>query len=68
MAVQAAAAKPVSAAVAAQAVVDPNSFRVVDTELHVEAERSYLAVRFHSLGMPTGHLHGQSSAVLPMLT
>ncbi len=43
--VQAAAGKPVSAAVAARAAVDPNSLRVVDTELHVEAERSYLAVR-----------------------
>ena len=43
--VQAATGKPVSAAVAARAAVDPNSLRVVDTELHVEAERSYLAVR-----------------------
>ena len=43
--VQAATGQPVTAALAARAAVDPNSLRVVDTELHVEAERSYLAVR-----------------------
>ena len=40
--------KPVAAAKTSDglltAPVDPNSFRVVDTELHVEAEQSYLAV------------------------
>lgn len=38
----AAAAKSVDGVLTAP--VDPNSFRVVDTELHVEAEQSYLAV------------------------
>ena len=49
--VQAATGQPVSAAVAARAAVDPNSLRVVDTELHVEAERSYLAVRDRIVGL-----------------
>ena len=43
LSITAAAGKAVSAA-AAQVSVNPNSLRVIDTELHVEAERSYLAV------------------------
>lgn len=34
-----------SAAAAATAAIDPNSHRVMDTELKDEAEKSYLAVR-----------------------